>query len=58
MYKVLISFADLKDDKYIYAKGDAYPREGYKPTEERIAELSGNENAFGQPIIAKQKSKK
>ena len=58
MYKVLISFADLKDDKYIYEKGDVYPREGHEPTEERIAELSGNKNAFGQPIIAKQKSKK
>lgn len=58
MYKVLISFADLKDGKYIYEKGDVYPHEGYKPTEDRITELSGNENAFGQPIIAKQKSKK
>lgn len=58
MYKVLIAFADLTDDKYIYAEGDAYPRKGYEPTEERIAELSGNKNAFGKPIIAKQKSKK
>lgn len=58
MYRVLIDFADLQDEKYIYTAGDAYPREGYEPTEERIAELSGNENAFGQPIIAKQKGKK
>lgn len=58
MYKVLINFADLKDEKHIYAKGDSYPREGYKPTEERIKELSGNNNAFGQPIITATKSKK
>lgn len=58
MYTVLENFADLHDDKYIYLKGDSYPREGYEPEQERIAELSGSENAFGKPIITKIKTKK
>ena len=58
MYKVLLNFADLHDDKYIYLSGDTYPREGYTPEKERIDELCGNDNAFGQPIIAEAKTKK
>lgn len=58
MYTVLENFADLHDDKYIYLKGDSYPHEGYEPEQERIAELSGSENAFGKPIITEIKTKK
>lgn len=58
MYTVLENFADLHDDKYIYLKGDSYPREGCEPTQERIAELSGSGNAFGKPVIAEVKAKK
>lgn len=58
MYKVLCSFADLKDDKYIYAVGDTYPREGYEPDKERIKELCGSENAFGKPIITETRTRK
>lgn len=58
MYKVLLNFADLQDDKYIYLAGDTYPREGYTPDKERIDELCGSDNAFGKPIIAEAKTKK
>jgi len=60
MYNVLIHFHDLQDvDKktksgpiyHEYSVGDTYPREGLKPSQERIDELSGGNNAFGTPII-------
>ena len=57
MYNVLLTFADLHDDKFIYHSGENYPREGYTPESERIEELSGSENAFKAPIIAEIKSK-
>lgn len=50
-YKVLIAFTDSQDDRYVYQAGDKYPRLGYMPTEERIAELSGKNNTFGTPLI-------
>jgi hypothetical protein len=58
MYKVVKSFVDLQDNNYSYKDGDTYPRKGYKPTDERIAELSGKENLQGQPLIAKVKTTK
>ena len=57
MFKVLITFADLHDDKYIYHAGEDYPREGYTPEEARISELSGYDNAFKAPIITEIKNK-
>jgi hypothetical protein len=53
MYKVIKYFVDLKDNNREYNAGDAYPREGYTPTAERIAELSGSENLQKQPLIEK-----
>lgn len=58
MYSVLLTFGDLHDGGYVYHKGDKYPREGYTPEKERIEELIGRENAFGQPIIAEVKATK
>lgn len=58
MYEVLIDFADLQDEKYIYHEGDKYPRKGYTPEKARIKELCGSDNAFGKPIIAVMKEKK
>lgn len=52
MFKVTKFFHDLQDKNHEYNVGDIYPREGLKPTPERIAELSGNENKQGQPLIA------
>ena len=50
-YEVIRHFTDIQDGKYKYSEGDTYPREGYEPTEERIAELSGNENRLKTPLI-------
>ncbi|MGI6117832.1 MAG: hypothetical protein ACOYBC_05525 [Bilifractor sp.] len=53
MYKALERFMDGADpEHHVYAAGEVYPRDGYKPTEKRIAELSGTDNAFGRPIIS------
>ena len=53
MYKVLERFLDGQDpERHVYAAGDLYPRDGYEPEEARIAELSGDGNSFGQPMIA------
>lgn len=57
MYKVIKHFVDLQDNKHNYDVGDAYPRKGYKPSNERIAELSGSDNKQGCPLI-KQVEKK
>lgn len=59
MYKVVKAFHDLKDVKktksdnvyYEYNVGDTYPRNGLNPSEERIAELSGENNKQGTPLI-------
>ena len=44
IYKVVRHFSDLLDGSYKYAEGDVYPREGYTPSEKRIAELSSENN--------------
>lgn len=59
MYKVIKFFHDLEDKKetksgtvyHAYNVGDTYPREGSKPSEERVAELAGSENKQGEPLI-------
>ena len=60
MYKVIETFDDLMDTMptkeglipHRYEKGDMYPRPGTKPTMARIAELAGNQNLRGMPLIA------
>lgn len=49
--KVVYKFADLIDGNYIYEVGDKYPRNGYKPTKERVEELKGSDNKIGKPLI-------
>ena len=51
MYKVIKAFTDLQDNRYGYKVGDVYPREGYEPSAERIAELSGSNNLQRKPLI-------
>lgn len=59
MYKVIKFFHDLEDKKetksgtvyHAYNVGDVYPREGFKPSDGRIEELSGSENRQGEPLI-------
>ena len=38
-YKAKIIFRDLQDNEYIYQAGETYPREGYEPSIERVAEV-------------------
>ena len=52
MYKVLIDFSDPVDGG-VYRAGDAYPRDGVKPSAERIKYLSGSTNKIGKPVIDK-----
>ena len=42
---------DLDDNGYIYKKGDVYPRKGYKPTKERIKQLTTKKNKIGEILI-------
>ena len=51
MFIVINAFLDLKDSEHLYEVGDAYPREGLEPLEERIKELLGSDNLQGQPMI-------
>ena len=64
MYKVIKAFHDLNDSKltkagtifHFYDVDDTYPRQGLKPSEERIEELSGSNNAQGQPLIIRKEA--
>lgn len=59
MYRVVREFCDLQDAAgtksgmvyHQYRPGDVYPRKGLNPSEGRIAELAGPDNAQGQPLI-------
>lgn len=51
MCKVIKKFTDLQDGNHVYNVGDVYPREGYTPSEERIAELASDNNKQGVPLI-------
>lgn len=51
MFIVNNAFLDLQDAERLYEVGDAYPREGLEPSEERIKELLGSDNLQGQPMI-------
>lgn len=61
-YKVTELFDDLEDYKttkngriyHRYEVGDTYPRRGATPSEGRIAELAGNGNVRGYPLIAEE----
>ena len=62
MYKVTHFFHDLQDSHttkdgtvyHAYNVGDTYPRDGYKPSDDRIKELSGRDNIRGVPLIEEQ----
>lgn len=65
-YKVIKFFHDLQDTVktkggeicHAYNVGDTYPREGYKPSADRIAELAGSDNKQGIPLIELQEDSK
>jgi len=50
-FKAISRFTDLQDNNKVYNEGETYPRDGYEPTAERIAELSGFNNNAGRPLI-------
>lgn len=50
MYKAIVDFVDLQDN-HKYHTGDIFPRMGYDPGEERIAELASAENKRGRVVI-------
>lgn len=53
MFMVIKSFTDMQDKNYLYLVGDAYPREGFEVSDERLAELSTTANRRGEPLIEK-----
>lgn len=65
-YKVIKFFHDLQDTVktkggeicHAYNVGDTYPREGYKPSADRIAELAGSDNKQGISLIELQEDSK
>ena len=58
MYRVIKAFTDLKDNNRAYNVGDTFPRSGLDVTEARLAELSGNYNKRGEPLIREVKRRK
>ena len=52
-YVVIVTFADLQDERHVYGIGDEYPRKGYSPSAERVAELSTGKNLLHKPLIQK-----
>lgn len=50
-YEVISKFIDLIDNKHVYEVGNEYPRQGYKPTDERIKELSTVNNRLKKAVI-------
>jgi hypothetical protein len=54
-YKVINSFIDKEHKNTLYRVGDEYPKEGYKPTKARIAELSKEHPEYKRVFIEKIK---
>lgn len=50
-YKVIKYFTDLQDNNYEYNVGDVFPHEGLIVTDERLKELSTDENRQRVPLI-------
>lgn len=51
MYEVIRTFYDLTDNNFVYNVGDTFPRVGLEVSQDRIEELSGNNNKQGTPLI-------
>jgi hypothetical protein len=51
-YEVLHKFIDLQDKNKTYEEGDTFPKPANKKiSEQRIEELSGNDNKRGKTLI-------
>lgn len=55
VYEAIEYFEDLQDERHPYKKDDVYPREGFKVSEERLAELSSSNNRRKRPMIREKK---
>ena len=53
MYKTVVYFEDLQDNRYAYNPGDTFPRNGFEVSKERLEELSTNKNRRGVALIEK-----
>ncbi|WP_404476862.1 Rho termination factor N-terminal domain-containing protein [Staphylococcus pseudoxylosus] len=51
MYEVIKYFTDLQDNDYEYNVGDIFPRKRLRVTDERLRELSTDENRQRVPLI-------
>lgn len=60
MYKVIKYFTDLLDDNRPYEVGDVFPHKecSYLVSDERLAELAGDKNKQGVPLIAQEAAPK
>ena len=53
MYEVIEFFTDMQDFDHPYSVGDTFPRSGLNVSEERLAELSSENNRRGIQLIRK-----
>ena len=51
MYKVIVYFEDLQDNRYAYHVGDKFPRDGVSVSKKRLEELSTKNNKRRMPLI-------
>lgn len=51
MHKVIRKFRDMKGGFHAYSVGDTFPHNGVEVDAERIAELEGDKNRLGVPLI-------
>ena len=51
MYRTIVRFIDLKDDKHVYEVGDEFPRKDLMVSKSRLEELSTDKNKRGIPLI-------
>ena len=58
MYKTVVYFEDLQDNRYAYHPGDTFPRKGIEVSAERLAELSSVRNKRGIVLIKEEKAKR
>lgn len=56
-YKVIRFFRDLHDFGRAYMPGDEFPRPGKKVTEERLKQLSSDNNLQHRAVIEKNEPK-
>ena len=57
-YKALIWLFDKDDNAHEYHPGDKYPRDGYVPSKERLADLLSGNNSTGKPMISGEEPEK